>query len=115
MLMFNKQSCADNPVFWSILEGTNGEDVFWTSPTAVDIGFPRYGTTFEFTRVEVFAGIFSVYVTDQLPATSGKAVTESLPVILINDTFSDPNSGTSATEQPVNNFLFWLKALLTVA
>lgn len=96
-LIFNKQSSAENPAFWSISEGTDGEDVFWTSPTAVDVGFPRYGTTSEFTRVEVFAGFLSLDVTDQLPATSGTAVTESLPVTLTNGTFDDPSSGTSAT------------------
>ncbi|MCH8839525.1 MAG: hypothetical protein IH831_02375 [Planctomycetes bacterium] len=97
ILIFNKQSCADNPASWSISEGTNGEDVFWTSPTAVDVGFPRYGTTFDFTRVEVFAGFLSVDVTDQLPASSGTTVTGSLPVTLTNGTFDDPTSGTSAT------------------
>ena len=96
-LMFSKQSCADNPAFWSISEGTNGEDVFWTSPTAVDIGFPRYGATVEFTRVEVFVGLLGVDVTDLLGETSGTAVTEGLPVTLINETLADPTSGTSAT------------------
>ncbi len=96
-LMFSKQSCADNPAFWSISEGTNGEDVFWTSPTAVDVGFPRYGATVEFTRVEVFVGLLGVDVTDLLGETSGTAVTEGLPVTLINETLADPTSGTSAT------------------
>ena len=96
-LMFSRQSCADNPAFWSISEGTNGEDVFWTSPTAVDVGFPRYGATVEFTRVEAFIGSIGVDVTDQLGETSGTVVTEGLPVTLINETLADPTSGTTAT------------------
>ncbi len=96
-LMFSKLSSADNPAFWSISEGTNGEDVFWTSPTAVDVGFPRYGATVEFTRVEAFVGSIGVDVTGLLEETSGTAVTEGLPVTLINETLADPNSGNSAT------------------
>ena len=93
----DKPACADNPAFWTVSEGTNGEDVFWTSPTAVDVGYPRYGTTFEITRVEVFAGFLSLDITDQLPSTTGTAVIGSLPVTLITGTFGDPNSGNSAT------------------
>jgi len=97
MAMIGKLAFAENPAFWSISEGTNGEDVFWTSPTAVDVGFPRYGTTVEFTRVEAFAGGIGVDVTDQIGATSGTAVTEGLPVTLISDTLTDTTSGTTAT------------------
>ena len=88
---------AENPASWIISEGTSGEDVFWTSPTAVDLGFPRYATSFEITRVEAFAGILSLDVTDQLAETSGTTTSGSLPVTLIQGTFSDPGSGTSAT------------------
>ena len=100
-LMFSRQSCADNPAFWSISEGTNGEDVFWTSPTAVDVGFPRYGATVEFTRIEAFVGLLGVDVTGLLEETSGTAVDEGLPVTLINETLADPNSGNSATVEIV--------------
>lgn len=91
------KSQADNPASWSVSEGTEGEDVFWTSPSAVDVGFPRYGTSFEITRVEAFTFLGGTDVTGQLEALSGTAVSESLPVTLISDAFTDSTTGTSAT------------------
>lgn len=91
------RSWADNPALWTISAGTNGEDVFLTAPTAVDLGFPRYVTSFEFTRVEAFVQFFGgVDVTDNLENTSGTAVSDSLPVTLIDEMLADPMSGTSA-------------------
>ncbi len=88
---------AENPAFWSLSEGTNGEDIFWTSPTTVDVGYPRYRTNYEITRIEAFAGGIGVDVTDQLGETTGTEVIAGLPVSLIDETVTDPTSGTSAT------------------
>lgn len=91
-------SWAENPALWSISEATTGDDVFWTSPTAVDLGFPRYAMTFQFTRVEVFVPIFGgTDITDQLGEGTGTGITDALPVTLIDETFTEPTSGTSAT------------------
>ena len=88
---------ADNPASWGISEQTMGEDVFWTSPTAVDVGFPLYEATYEITRVEAFAGGIGFDVTDQIPQASGTVLSPSLPITLLQETVSDPISGTSAT------------------
>jgi len=96
-LVFANQTWADNPALWNLSVGTDGEDIFWTSPTAVDIGFPRYATTIEFTRVEAFAGFIGVDVSDRLEETTSTVISDGLPVSLVNDTLTDPTSGTSAT------------------
>jgi hypothetical protein len=89
-------SRAENPAQWTISDATTGNDVFWTSPTAVDLGYPRYATTFEYTRVNVFYALGSVDITDSLDS-SGTGVSDMLPVTLVDDVFTESITGTSAT------------------
>ncbi len=44
---------AGAPVQWTFDEATEGDDVFWDSPTAVSSGAPRYESMVELTRLDV--------------------------------------------------------------
>lgn len=88
---------AENPATWNISESTTGQDVFWTSPTAVDLGLPRYYTSFEITRVEAFTILGGTDVTDQLEVTTGDGIFDSLPVTLIDAMLDEPATGTTVT------------------
>lgn len=88
---------AANPAQWTISDMTDGNDVLWTSPTAVDLGFPLYATTFEYMRVEVFSALGTFNITEDLESSSDTGVSDMLPVTLIDDVFTEPITGTSAT------------------
>ena len=84
---------ADEIVNWSFDIETSGEDVFWTSPTAIDPGAAVYEGNFELTLVEVdvvWLGItFSgIDVTDEIPeedSTFGDSVDGPAPLVLADD------------------------------
>ena len=96
-LFLSGQAWGINPAAWSISESTMGEDVFWTSPTAVDVGLPRYYTSFEITRVEVYTALGGTDVTGLLEATTGGGIVDSLPATLLNENLIDDTTGTTAT------------------
>ncbi|MCA9230046.1 MAG: PEP-CTERM sorting domain-containing protein [Planctomycetales bacterium] len=97
LLIAPAQVLAINPASWNLSESTTGGDVFWTSPTAVDVGLPRYFSTYEITRVEAYTIFGGTDVTDQIGATGGSGYTESIPVTLINEALNEPTTGTAAT------------------
>lgn len=88
---------AFNPAQWSLSISTSGNDVFWTSPSAVDLGLPRYLASYEITRVEAFTAFGGTDVTSQLDETSGSGSFDFLPATLVNDSLSEPTTGTAAT------------------
>ena len=60
---------ADNPTYWHVSLDTEGEDVYWDSPTNIDPGYPRYDWTSELTQMDVFvSGLGWISLMDELPA-----------------------------------------------
>ncbi|HEX7009534.1 MAG TPA: PEP-CTERM sorting domain-containing protein [Phycisphaeraceae bacterium] len=53
MLLAAPAAWADNPVNWSFLVETTGQDVTWTSPTNLDLGFPSHDYNYEITQLEL--------------------------------------------------------------
>ncbi|WP_432797085.1 PEP-CTERM sorting domain-containing protein [Poriferisphaera sp. WC338] len=82
---------------WNISLTTTGNDVTWTSPTAIDLGFPQYDISYNITKVET--QIFGTWgdITSQLdPNTlSGNTIENSLPATLYDNTVNE--AGSSAT------------------
>ena len=92
---------ADNPVSWSIDETLTRDEPskFWTSPTAVDLGFDAYNFGYEITRVRVTAGFVTLDLTDQIAESVplvGTGQTGPPPLVLIDEALADPTSGTTA-------------------
>jgi len=78
---------------WSFDLTTTGNDVFWTSPTAVDNDAPQYEGSYEITLIEVNGTwngfpIGPIDVTDEVPKEDrmGSAVADGPPpIVLIDD------------------------------
>ena len=49
---------AANPVTWNVNISTTGEDVFWTSPTAITTGLPEYDYSYEITKLTANVALF---------------------------------------------------------
>lgn len=90
-----------NPAVWTLDETINRNDgsVFWTSPTAVDLGFDRYAYDYEITKISAGTPLGTFDVTDQIGGAfglTGMGETADLPVLLIDTPLDEPTTGTSA-------------------
>jgi hypothetical protein len=76
-------------VSWLFDESTDGEDIFWTSPTAVETDAPRYDLGYELTLIEVTVRYlifdFDIDVTDQVPPElrMGSGIVDGPPPIVL--------------------------------
>lgn len=83
---------------WPFDLTTTGNDVFWTSPTAVDNDAPRYEGTYEITLIEVTGTwigipIGPIDVTDDVPEedrTGTDIVDGPPPIVLLDDSLVFP-------------------------
>ncbi len=84
---------AVNPAVWNFDVTTNGNDVFWDSPTNVDTGYPQYNVAYEITtltaNVDVLGNVdligLGVISADQL---TGNGDYTSLPIVIYSDSFA---------------------------
>lgn len=83
---------ADEPVTWTFNEETEGEDVLWTSPTAVDPSADLFRGSWQLTGVwvtiEVLGEPLEVEVTDEVPAeyrVGTELVEGPAPIVLFDD------------------------------
>lgn len=88
-------------VIWTIDETINrGESsLFWTSPTAIDLGVAEYNYDYEITKITAVALGQAVDLTDEIGESFdlvGAGSADSLPFVLIDQALSDPTTGTSA-------------------
>lgn len=97
-VLMNGPARADSGETWAFDLTTTGDDVFWTSPTAVDNDAPRYEGTYEITLIEVtgtWMGIpvGPVDVTDEVPEEdrSGTDIIDGPPpIVLLDDSLVYP-------------------------
>jgi hypothetical protein len=90
---------GDGGETWSFDLTTTGNDVFWTSPTAVDNDAPRYEGTYEITLVEVTGTwmgfpIGPIDVTDEIPEEdrTGTDIADGPPpIVLLDDSLVYPD------------------------
>jgi len=88
---------AENPVNWQVSLSTTGSDVFWTSPTAIDLGFPEYDWSFEITKLTANVLLFGDQnLLEELEATSGSGTGATLPVVLLDQVIQESTTGSSA-------------------
>lgn len=88
---------AANPVTWQVSLSTTGGDVFWTSPTAIDLGFPEYDWSFEITKLNANVLLFGDQnLLDELEATSGSGAGSTLPLVVVDDVIQESFTGSSA-------------------
>lgn len=88
---------AANPVNWQVALSTTGSDVFWSSPTAIDLGYPEYDWSFEITKLN--ANVLLLGNQDllgQLEATSGSGTGNTLPIVVVDQVLSESITGSSA-------------------
>ena len=86
------------PVHWSFDQTTEGEDVFWTSPTAVDNTAPRYDGAYQIILVEVgiaWNGIpfGTIDVTSEIPPEylAGQDIYDGpLPILILDESLVYP-------------------------
>jgi hypothetical protein len=90
-------SWADNPANWTFVLQTSGEDVFWTSSTAVDTGGDEYTVTFTIDKLEVkvveFPLLGWIDVTGNLDpnfASGTETYPGPLPVVFADESFVYP-------------------------
>lgn len=96
---------AVNPAQWLIVEQMNRGDTMktWTSPTAIDLDKMVWEYSYEITKVTgtVNLGIFGDVtqdITSSIPEDDriGDGESRNLPAVLLDETLSEPESGTSA-------------------
>jgi hypothetical protein len=88
---------AANPVTWTVDISTTGEDVFWTSPTAITTGLPEYDYSYEITNLTASVPLFGDRdLLGLLDETSGSGTTTSFPFGVLEETLDEPTSGSSA-------------------
>jgi hypothetical protein len=96
---------AVNPAQWFIVEQLNRGDTTktWTSPTPIDLGKMVWEYGYEITKVTgtVNLGILGDVtqdITSSIPEDdrTGAGESRDLPAVLIDETLSEPESGTSA-------------------
>lgn len=89
------QVYAENPANWNFDVTTTGQDVSWTSSTAVDTTYPLYDYTYQITTLE--ADLQLLGWTDLIPYVGSENLSGSgqeagpPPVDLANDFFSYPD------------------------
>jgi hypothetical protein len=98
-------AAAVNPANWNIALQINRTDSTktWVSPTPVDLDKMAWNYVLEITKLTgtvsvPFIGEITQDITSQIPPEDRLAIgeTRDLPAVLAQDSFSDPNSGTSA-------------------
>jgi hypothetical protein len=88
---------AANPVTWNVDISTTGEDVFWTSPTAITIGLPEYDYSYEITELTANVALFGNRdLLGLLDETSGSGTAGAFPFNVVDETLDEPTSGSSA-------------------
>lgn len=87
---------AVNPVAWNVSITTTGQDVSWTSPTAVTTGLHEYDWSYQITRLTANA-LFDVDLLDLLGEdTSGGGTVDGLPISVVDEMLSDDTTGSTA-------------------
>ncbi len=96
---------AVNPAQWFIVEQLNRGDSMktWMSPTAIDLDKMVWEYSYEITKVTgtVNLGVFGNHtedITSSIPEEDriGAGESRDLPTVLLDETISEPESGTSA-------------------
>ncbi len=88
---------AANPVMWNVNISTTGEDVFWTSPTAITTGLPEYDYSYEITKLTANVALFGNRdLLGLLDETSGSGTAGAFPFDVVDETLDEPTSGSSA-------------------
>jgi hypothetical protein len=95
-MVFATTAYAVNPVTWNVALSTTGQDVFWTSPTALTLGFPEYDWSYEITRLDARVLFSNVDLLDQLESTTGSGTTSTLPAVIVDESLSEPTTNSSA-------------------
>lgn len=96
-LSFASTSIAVNPVTWNVALSTTGQDVFWTSPTALTLGFPEYDWSYEITKLDAQVFILGKQnLLGQLESTTGSGTSSVLPAVIVNESLSEPTTGSTA-------------------
>ncbi|MDY7107899.1 MAG: hypothetical protein SYC29_04605 [Planctomycetota bacterium] len=89
--VFAALAAADDPVTWGFDETTEGEDVYWTSPTPVRPDAAEYQGEYELTGVWVKIIVFIpiwVEVTDQIPPeylSGSDTIAGPAPIVLFDE------------------------------
>jgi hypothetical protein len=97
VLVATSNAYALNPVTWNVALSTTGQDVFWTSPTALTLGFPEYDWNYEITRLDAQVSILGPQpLLDDLESTSGSGTSALLPAVIIDETLEESTTGSSA-------------------
>lgn len=105
MLCMPCAALAVNPAQWFIVEELNRGDTMktWTSPTPIDLGKMVWEYGYEITKVTgtVNLGVFGNHtedITSSIPEEDriGDGESRDLPTVLLDETISEPESGTSA-------------------
>ena len=88
---------AANPVMWNVNISTTGEDVFWTSPTAITTGLPEYDFSYEITKLTANVALFGNRdLLGLLDETAGSGTAGAFPFDVVDETLDEPSSGSSA-------------------
>lgn len=87
---------AVNPVAWQVDITTSGQDVSWTSPTAVTLGLAEYDWSYEITKLTGRVLFADVNLLGLLETTSGAGAVSSLPIVLVDENLDEPTTGSSA-------------------
>jgi hypothetical protein len=103
-LTFPGISVAVNPVQWQIVEEIRRGDTTktWNSPTAIDLNKMVWEFSYQITKVTGTVNIFGSVthtedITDSIPEEDriGAGETTNLPAVLLDETFEEPETGTS--------------------
>lgn len=98
LAMVAAESKAVNPVSWAIDVSTTGQDVFWTSPTAITTGLADYDWSYNISKVTATLQLLGDQnITGFLgDATSGSGTVPALPLVLLDEAVDDSTTGSAA-------------------
>jgi len=96
-LLFTTAAVADR-THWDFDLETSGQDVYWTSPTAVDNDKPLYDATYTITLVEVWVSFWGIPfgpfdITDEIPPeylSNSDTYEGPPPIIILHETLVYP-------------------------
>lgn len=95
--LFATAAFAVNPAAWNVALSTTGQDVFWTSPTPLTLGYPEYDWSYEITRLDAQVSILGTQdLLGELESTSGFGTTTSLPAVIVDETLEEGTTGSTA-------------------
>lgn len=95
-LALTPTASAVNPVTWNVTLSTTGQDVFWTSPTALTLGYPEYDWSYEITKLDALVAFSTVDLLGQLESTTGSGTTTTLPAVIVDESLSESTTGSTA-------------------